>query len=47
MYVQSGVHDEYVSKLVATVKEKLKYGDPTDAATTHCSLIHSKQAEKV
>jgi len=47
MYVQSGVHDEYVSKLVGEVKEKVKYGDPNDPKTTHCSLIHQRQAEKV
>lgn len=47
MYVQAGIHDEYVRKLAEAVKTQLVRGDPTHPTTTHCSLINKNAIDKV
>jgi len=47
IYVQSSIHEVYVEKLVAKVKEELKSGDPQDPNTTYGPLINEKAVEKV
>jgi len=47
IYVQASVHDEFVSKLTATIKAELKLGDPMDPSVTFGPLINEKALAKV
>ncbi|KAF8338844.1 succinate-semialdehyde dehydrogenase [Cantharellus anzutake] len=46
LYVQSGVYDEFASKLAEKV-DKFKVGNGLDKATTHGPLIHERAVQKV
>jgi len=47
IYVQRGIHDEFIAKLAAAMKKSLKVGRPTDPGTTVGPLVNPRAVEKV
>jgi succinate-semialdehyde dehydrogenase len=47
IFVQSGIHDEFVKKLAATMASQLKSGNTLDQAVTVGPLVNERAVEKV
>lgn len=47
IFVQKGIHDEFVAKLAAAMKKALKVGRPADPGTTVGPLVNSRAVDKV
>ena len=47
IYVQEGLYDQYIEKLVLVMKDELKLGDPSNHQTTFGPMINEKALLKV
>ena len=47
IYVQEGIHDQYIEKLIKVMKKELKSGDPMDHHVTFGPMINEKAILKV